>query len=130
MKLKKRIYSLKDADGLKRRLLDDPYAVAYHEMSLKFEEIYLSCQILDTGTTYMPVQYAWAIRKDSPFFQLFDYHIRTLQETGTFQRYVRSYAGQIQVCPDYSGTPITSTQSFSAFIIMVTGVGISMICLG
>ena len=99
-------------------------------MALKFDKPYLSCQIIDTGARYMPVQYAYGIKKGSPFFQLFHYHITKLQEMGTFNRYARSYGGSFQICPDYSGMPISSKQCFTAFIIMISGVSAGMVCLG
>ena len=98
-------------------------------MALKYDEAYVSCQIVDTGTKYMPVQYAYGIRKGSPFFQLFYYHIRKLKESGVFHKHAKSYEGQSQQCPDYSGMPISSKSSFTAFLVMLTGMGISIMCL-
>ena len=97
-------------------------------MALKSDKSYLSCQIIDTRTKYMPVQYAYGIAKGSPFFQLFDHHIQKLKETGVFHRYAQSYGGQFQICPDISGMPISTNQSFTAFMVIFMGMAICMVC--
>ena len=97
-------------------------------MALKTDKSYVSCQIIDTGPKYMPVQYAFGIAKGSPFFQLFYYRIQKLKETGVYHRYAQSYGGQFQICPDSSGMPISPNQSFTAFMVIILGMGICMVC--
>ena len=121
---------MQNVDDLKERILRDPFSVGYHEMALKYDEAYVTCQIVDIGTKYMPVQYGYGIRKGSPFYQLFYYYIRTLKETGVFHKHAKSYEGQSQQCPDYGRMPLSSKSTFTAFLVMLTGMGISVIFLG
>ena len=48
---------------------------------------YLKCQVIDTGVPYYPVTFAYAMPKNSPFFEAFDYHIKHLKEIGAVKRY-------------------------------------------
>ena len=98
-------------------------------MALKYEEQYVSGQIVDTGPKYMPVQYAYGIRKSSPFFQMFHYHIKKLKETGIFHKHATSYEAISQKFPNHSGIPISSKQSFTAFFVILMGIGGSFILL-
>ena len=119
-----------NVDDLKQRILRDPFSVGYHEMALKYDEAYISCQIVDIATKYMPVQYGYGIRKGSPFYQMFYYYIRTLKETGVFHKHSMFYEGQPQQCPDFSRMPISSKSTFTAFLVVLIGMGISIIFLG
>ena len=111
-------------------MLKDPDAAYLGEDATQSHEPYISCQIIDTAVTYLPVQFAYVMPKKSPVYQAFYYNINKLKETGTLQRYAESYARQGQVCPDYSGRAVSAKQSFTASIILIFGASISILWLG
>lgn len=122
--------NFQDATALTGMLLTDHTSAYFEDEALKSTAPYLACEIVDTGIKYFPVQDTYAMPKQSQFFRAFYYHINSLKETGTVQRYSESYQEQYQVCPDYSGMPITGVQCFTAFIVLVIGATISFLWLG
>ena len=119
-------------DELINMVLQNPHAVAFTEMSLKYDESFISCQILNTGKNikYLPSKYAFPIKKHSPFYQAFDYHITKMKETGRIQRLFKMYEVHDQVCPDSSGMPLSTKQCFTAFGILAFGAILSILWLG
>ena len=119
-------------DELIKMILQNPNAAAFTEMSLKYDESFISCQILNTGNIikYFPSKYAFPIKKNSPFYQAFVYHITKMKETGRLQRLFKLYEVHDQVCPDLSGMPLSSKQCFTAFGILALGLGLSILWLG
>ena len=99
------------------------------QASKKYEP-YLSCAVVDTGVPYFAVAFAYAIQKNSPFYAAFHYHISKLIEIGTIQKSIEANEGEGQVCPDYSGKPLSAGQCFTAFIILIGGAGISALWFG
>ena len=111
-------------------LKDSSFVVYDNAQASKKYAPYITCQVVVTGMKYFPVQLAYAIPKNSPFYGAFHYHISKLKEIGTIKRYVDSYEGLDQVCPDYSGKPLPSSQCFTAFLVMIFGVANSALWLG
>jgi ABC-type amino acid transport substrate-binding protein len=103
--------------------------VIYGGQSIKKYREYLTCDILDTGVSFYQEQLAFAIRKNSPYFEAFSFHINRLKESGDIGRYDGIYGRQKQVCPDYSGKPISIKQCFTSFISIIIGFGVSLLWL-
>ena len=119
-------------DELIKMILQNPNAAAFTEMSLKYDESFISCQILNTGNSikYLPSKYAFPIKKNSPFYDAFAYHITKMKETGMVQRLFQLYDVQDQRCPDLSGMPLSSNQCCTAFGILAFGVCLTILWLG
>ena len=112
-------------------LVSDPsYAVYDNAQATKALQPYLKCQVIDTGVSYYPVTFAYAMPKNSPFFEAFNYHIKHLKEIGAVKRYHDMDRVPDPDCPDYSGQPINQGQCFTAFIILIVGASISITWFG
>ena len=63
---------------------------------------YINCQIVVIpGGKYDFKPYAIGYQKDSPYAEIFDFHIDMLRQTGILQGIVSQYRGAPQQCPDY-----------------------------
>ena len=109
--------------------LNEPNSVAYGETAFKSMDLYLNCKVIDTGVVLQTNQIAWAIPKHSPYYWSFRSHIDKLKEIGAVDKYAETYSGQGQVCPDYSGRPVTATQCFTAFLALVVGMVLGLLWL-
>ena len=92
-------------------------------------DLYLNCKVIDTGVVFQTNQLAWAIPKGSQYYWSFRSHINKLKEIGAADKYAKAYAGQGQVCPEYSGRPVTGTQCFTAFLALVVGMILGLLWL-
>ena len=111
------------ADDLVSKMKDDHFSVVYTDSYLiENNESYLACDVVDTGPNIRTMQLAWAIPKNSQFYEVFSYHIAKLKEIGAVQRYATSYKQSHKICPDYSGKPLPVGQCFTAFIVLVFGI--------
>ena len=90
-------------------------------------DVYLECKIIDIPVQYYPVQFAYGIQKNSPYFPAFWYQMSKLKENGAFHIIQKRYKAPDQVCPDYSGAPINFGQCFTAFLLLIGGVGLATI---
>jgi hypothetical protein len=68
-------------------------------------------------------------QKHSQYVQLFNHHIQDMKEKGIFNQIVEKYQSPQQSCPNYSGTPIGFESCFTAFLVLLCGLGISL-CIG
>ena len=120
-----------DKTKLTEILAKDPSYVVYdNAQATKAMEPYVKCLVIDTGVQYYPVTFAYAMPKNSPFFEAFEYHINHLKEIGAVKRYHNMYKTQDPVCPDYSGMPLNEGQCFTAFIVLFLGALISFAWFG
>ena len=78
--------------------------------------------MIDIPVQYFPVQFAYTIQKDSPYFPAFWYQMSKLKENGAFHITQNRYKAASQVCPDYSGAPINFGQCFTAFLLLIAGI--------
>ena len=109
---------------------NEPYTVAYSEDGARYDEAYSSCKIIDTGVTVSSSKLAWAVEKNSPFYDALNYNIKSLQEIGVIQRNDKTYKPHDQVCPDLSGKPLAMNQCISAFLILIGGFLICALVFG
>ena len=65
--------------------------------------------------------------KNSPYMEVFNYHIQRLRETGTMARIFPKNPPQI--CPDFSGEPLGFENIGSGFLVLVCGMGCSLLIL-
>ena len=59
--------------------------------------------------------------KNSPTWKIFNYYIFQLNELPLMNQLRKQYESPPQDCPDQSGSPITWTGCFSAFIMLGGG---------
>ena len=59
---------------------------------------------------------AWGFQKHSPYLQLFNYHLKRLEEQGSFKKFWLKNQPQTQVCPDGAGKPIGFESCLTAFL--------------
>ena len=102
--------------------LDHGQSVIYSESALRQHQAYIDCNIIDIGTSVYTAQLAWAVKKRSHLYRTFGYQIKKLKEIGAVQRYYKMYDTTKQVCPDYSGNPLSVKQCITAFKFMSAGI--------
>ena len=111
---------------------------------------YINCQIVVIpGGKYDFKPYAIGYQKDSPYAEIFDFHIDMLRQTGMLQGIASKYRGAPQKCPDYrwrqlpkltshlqqgtrnnfSGKPFTWATVFPAFGVFFVGGFMSVLLL-
>ena len=100
--------------------------VLYAGQSVKSYNAYFSCMIVDTGVSFYHEQLAFAMPKKSPYLELFYVNINRLKESGKMQRYKKLYEESPQICPDFSGKPISIKQCFTSLIIITAGFVMSL----
>jgi hypothetical protein len=72
---------------------------------------------------------AYGFQKHSPYVQLFNHYIVDMRENGILQQILKQFATPRQICPDYSGKPLGFESCFTAFLVFLTGLGLSL-CFG
>ena len=102
-------------------LLNDQFVVAFSENGLKRNQAYFDCKIIPGGIVLATSSWAWATRKQYPFYEAFSYHIKKMKEIGLVQRNSKKYQLNNPVCKDYNGKPITNNQSMFIFEILLLG---------
>ena len=90
---------------------------------------YLDCEIIAIKPKYFPRPRSWAFPKDSPYLKLFDFYMRHFLEKGQYKALEAKYSVGKQVCNDTGGLPIDFTICVTAFLILLTGLMISMLLL-
>ena len=113
-------------EDLVKTVLNHRYSVIYAESGIRQHQAYINCTIIDIGTPVQTSQLAWAVEKRSHFYGTFRYHLTKLKEIGAVHRYYKTYEIQHQLCPDYSGNPLSVKQCITAFNVLITGV---LLCL-
>ena len=124
-----RVDELPSYTNLVEILLENSNNVIYEELNIMQHDAYRNCLIMDTGKPIYTSQLAWAVQKNSPLYPILRDRLQRLKEIGTVQRYNMRYKPRAQVCPDYSGKPITIKQCIAPFFVLVTGFIASIIWL-
>ena len=93
-------------------------------------DAYINCKILATPGKYNVKPLAYGFQKDSPFLPLFDYYLNEMKEKGSMKQIQVKYEPPPQTCPDYSGKSLGVSSVFSAFGVLFSGIGITMILFG
>ena len=63
-------------------------------------EEFINCKIVAAPGKYDIKPYAFGYQKDSPFAEMFDYHIEKMRQTGVLDIIKSKYDGVGQRCPD------------------------------
>ena len=116
-----KVHELPSYTNVIKILLENPNNVIYYENDAMYHDAYRNCLIVDTGKPIYTSQLAWAVQKNSPFYSILRNRLQRLKEIGTVQRYDMKYKPREQVCPDYSGKPITIKQCITPFFILLSG---------
>ena len=117
------------ADDLLKRLKNEPYSVVYSDSTAKMRDPYLNCEIVDVGPPVRRSQLAFAVQKNSPFYEKFRDQITKFKETGLVGRYVQRYSMERQACKSYDGSAISMHQCFVMFQILFLGAIVSLLWL-
>ncbi len=88
---------------------------------------YASCKVITVPEKYDYKRRAFGFQKNSPYVELFSYHLKKMKESGILQKIVDSYQVKEQICPDYNGQALDIKSCITAFIIMGIGFGASTI---
>ena len=67
---------------------------------------YISCELLAIPAKYGIRSQAFAFQKNSPYLDLFNYHLKAIDESGISDIILERYKSLPQYCPDKSGEPI------------------------
>lgn len=111
-------------------ILEDPSFVLLDEYyALLFYDKYAKCEVLTVPKDYFRGTYAYAIQENSPFKDLFRYHIEILKERGALDQISDRYAPEPQVCPDLSGKSLGFGQCFTAFVALLGGLTLGSLVL-
>ena len=114
---------------IEKRILNDPYTVAYFDSIMKMTESYINCEIVDIGEPIRTAHLAFAVQKNSPFYKIFHDQIKRLKETGLVQRYIQRYNMESQNCDSYGGKSVSIQQCVTGFKILLLGAIISFLGL-
>ena len=88
---------------------------------------YLDCEIIALPKKYSNIPMSFGFPKYSPYLEIFNYHIQRLRETGTMSRIFPKNPPQI--CADFSGEPLGFENIGSGFLVLVCGMGSSLLIL-
>ena len=92
-------------------------------------DYYVNCEIIDVPKMYFPVQFAYTIQKNSPYFDALWFHMAKLKENGVFNEILNNDKPKPQMCPDYSGMPLALGQCFTAMMCLAIGGGMGLLIL-
>ena len=106
---------------VEKRIMEDPYTVAYDESRMKMTPAYTSCDIVDIKPPIRKTQLAFATRRNFPLHKAFKYHVNKMKQAGLVQKCIKSHKIEDQVCKDYSGRPVLLHQCFMPFKILAAG---------
>ena len=70
------------------------------DILLRSTEEFINCGIIAAPGKYDMKPYAFGYQKDSPFVEMFDYHIEKMRQTGILDTIKSKYDGFEQRCPD------------------------------
>ena len=69
-------------------------------LNIAFHPKVKACEILVIPGKYALSPYAFGYQKDSPYAEIFDYHIERMRATGVLDKIKTKYAPSPQECPD------------------------------
>ena len=72
---------------------------------------------------------AFPFQKHSPYLEIFNFHLNLMHENGVLHKIKANYEPAPQKCSDNSGKPLTLNSCFSAFVVMIAGMVISIFLL-
>ena len=96
------------------------------DVSRSFNE-YFDCQVIAIPAKYDYKPYAYGFQKDSPYLGIFNYYLKEMREKGTLKQILNQFESRPQVCPDYSGKPLGFDSCFTAFLALMTGMGLGLL---
>ena len=87
-----------------------------------------NCEIVVTEGKYFLRPYAWAFQKHSPYLAAFNFYLQEFIEKGTWNQILGSYEPLPQVCPDMNGKPLEWPNVFTAFLFLIGGAVLALLC--
>ena len=89
--------------------------------------MYIDCELIWIPAKYDYKPYAYGFQKNSPWLDLFDFHLKEMREKGALKQIELQYQSPPQICPDLSGKPMGFNNCFTAFGVLFLGAGM---CIG
>ena len=81
------------------------------------------CNVSTESSAYFEASIAWALQKESPYKQLFNFYLTKLKENGELQKLEVKYISKVEQssCEKNDAKPIEFQVTFSAFIMLGVG---------
>ncbi len=89
--------------------------------------VFKDCKIVPLPQKTNPSYLAFALQKDSPFLEIFNYFLLKMMEVGEIKRITEKYTTFSQECPNYSGKPLGFNSCVTAFGLLCFGLAIAWI---
>ena len=90
---------------------------------------FVNCEVVATQGKYFHRPFAWPFQKNSPYLDIFNFYIGELMEKGQWNAIMSKYVAPAQVCPDLSGQAVEFSTCFTAFLLLLVGFLLSLLCL-
>ena len=82
-------------------------------MNARTTKKFIDCEIVACAK-YDYSGLAFAVQKNSPYYGLFNYHMKKMKETGILDQILSKYEiSRRQICPDYSGQALGMNSTFT-----------------
>ena len=108
--------------------LENPTIALYRDyISITSFESYKNCEVLAIPEKNKYTPSGFALQKNSPYLQLFDYYLTEMRDKGMFQKILLKYEPRAQQCPDLNGLPIGFNNCFTAFLALLGGMSLGLI---
>ena len=108
--------------------IENPSIALYRDfISMASFQIYKDCEVLAIPAKYRYTPCGFALQKNSPYLQLFDYYLIEMRDKGMFQKILSKYEPGAQQCPDLNGLPIEFNMCFTAFLALLGGMSLGLI---
>ena len=102
--------------------LENPTIALYRDfISMTSFQSYTNCEVLATPEKYRFTPCGFAMQKNSPYLDLFNYYLIEMRDKGMSNKILSKYEPRAQACPDSSGLPIGFNNCFTAFLFLIGG---------
>ena len=108
--------------------IENPSIALYRDfISMASFQIYKDCEVLAIPAKYRYTPCGFALQKNSPYLDLFNYYLTEMRDKGMSQKIISKYEPGTQVCPDSSGLPLGFDNCFTAFLALLGGMSLGLI---
>ncbi len=91
------------------------------------KEAFVNCQVLAIPAKYDFTPLAFALQKDSPYLEAFNYNMKQLIQAGILDQIHKKFASPPQYCPDFSGQALGFNSCITAFLTMIAGASLGIL---
>ncbi|TRY63126.1 hypothetical protein TCAL_11659 [Tigriopus californicus] len=120
-----------DKESLVELIISDrQFTLFDNYYSIKTFQAYKTCQIVDIPQAYESKVFSYAFAKNSPYFQVFNYYLRVMKESGGLDQIIRRYVTDEQPICSETSAALGLENCFTALLILGLGILISLVCFG